>query len=294
MRIIKHNTFNEPANLESEPVPAWGPRVLTVTSGKGGAGKTNLSVNLAIALARLQQRVIIFDADLGMANVDVLLGITPRFSLYDYLYKGIPVEEILMSGPGGVRIISGGSGFLELASLTPLQHSRLLEGLNKINGLADFIIVDTGAGISKEVLAFCAAADEVLVVLTPEPTSLADAYGLIKVIDRFKLQQCAYLIVNQSHNDGESQDTVNRIRALAGRYLTVELKYLGDIRYDPCVGRAVRKQLPFLHYDCAAAAGVKKIAGAVLHKTFATEHETEQQAERGLPGFINKLGRLFR
>ncbi len=290
MRIIKRNTFNEPVNVESEPVPAWGPRVLTVTSGKGGVGKTNLSVNLAIALTRLKQRVIIFDADLGMANVDVLLGITPPFNLYDYLYKGIPIEDILTPGPGGIRIISGGSGFLELACLTSQQHSKLLEGLNKINGLADFIIIDTGAGISKEVLAFCAAADEVLVVIAPEPTSLTDAYGLIKVIDRFKLQQNVYLIINQSHSEGESLDTLNRLRTLAGKYLTLKIQYLGDIRYDPCVSKAVKKQLPFLLTDCAAAAGVNKIAGAVLHKTFATE----QQAERGLPGFISKLGRLFR
>ncbi|HBX23687.1 MAG TPA: MinD/ParA family protein [Desulfotomaculum sp.] len=290
MRIIKHNTFNEPVDRDSEAVPAWGPRVLTITSGKGGVGKTNLSVNLAIALTQLKQRVIIFDADLGLANVDVLLGVTPPFNLYDHLYKGIPIEDVLTPGPGGIRIISGGSGFLELACLTSQQHSRLLEGLNKLNELADFIIIDTGAGISKEVLAFCAAADEVLVVVAPEPTSLADAYGLIKVIDRFKLHRDAYLIVNQSHSEGESLDTVNRLRVLAGKYLSVKVNYLGDIRFDPCVSQAVKKQQPFLLYNCAAAAGVKKIAHAILHKTMATEQQTEQ----GLPGFISKLGRLFR
>jgi len=290
MRIIKHNTLSKPANSDREPVPAWGPRVLTVTSGKGGVGKTNLSVNLAIALTQLKQRVIIFDADLGMANVDVLLGITPPFNLYDHLYKGIPVENVLAPGPGGIRIIAGGSGFLELACLTPQQHSRLLDGLDSLNGLADFIIIDTGAGISKEVLAFCAAADEVLVVVTPEPTSLADAYGLIKVLDKFKLQRNAYLIVNQSHSERESLDTVKRIRLLAGNYLTIKINYLGDVRFDPCVSKAVKKQQPFLIYNCAATAGARKIAHAILHKTFTTEQQTAQ----GLPGFISKLGRLFR
>jgi len=254
-------------------------------------GKTNLSVNLAIALAQLKQRVIIFDADLGLANVDVLLGVNPLFNLYDHLFKGIPVEDILTPGPIGIKVISGGSGFLELASLTSSQRSMLLNSMNSLNSLADYIIIDTGAGLSKDVLAFCAAAEEVLIVVTPEPTSLTDAYGLIKVIDRFKLHRDVYVIVNQSNGEKESRNTLKRLKALTGNYLLVRINYLGDVQYDLQVIKAVKIQQPFLLASSRspAAAGVRKIAHALLHKNYETN-----EPEPGLPGFLSKLSRLFK
>lgn len=292
MRIIKHSAVDRFTVRDSEPVPAWGPRVITVTSGKGGVGKTNLTVNLAIALARMNQRVIIFDADLGLANVDVLLGLNPRYNLYDHLYKDVPIEDTLLDAPGDIRVISGGSGFLELASLSSRQRSSLLDSISKLNNLADFIFIDTGAGISKDVLAFCAAADEVLMVVTPEPTSLADAYGLIKVLDRFKLQREVHLAVNQSRGDGESADTMYRLKTLTGKYLSIKLNYLGDIKYDPAVIRAVKNQKPFLIHnpDCTAAVEVQQMAGVILNRQFLSGMESEH----GLQGFISKLSRLFK
>ena len=296
MRIIKRSSINHDKSETSpreEHVPhARGPKVITVTSGKGGVGKTNLTVNLAIALAREGRRVIIFDADLGLANVEVLLGLAPALSLFDHLYKGVPIEDTLCGGPAGIKIIPGGSGFLELANLNSKQRSRLLAGIAKLNRLADFVLIDTGAGISKDVLAFCAAADEVFVVVTPEPTSLTDAYGLIKVLDKFKLHRDVHFIVNQSRGDSEAKDTVIRLKALAGKYLSIGVNYLGDIQYDPAVVRAVKSQMPFLVSSpgSPAATSLKKITYAVLNKDRVAEHDDEQ----GLQGFINKLGRLFK
>ncbi len=285
MRIIKRIFAPQRA------VPAWGPRIITITSGKGGVGKTNLAVNLAIALSQLEQRVIIFDADLGMANVDVLLGVAPQLTLYDHLYRNVPIEDILLPGPGGIKIIAGGSGFMELANLSNTQRAWLLENIEELNKLADFILIDTGAGISRDVLAFCAAANEVVMVITPEPTSLTDAYGLIKVLDKFKLHREIYLIVNQVHSHNESTGAVNRLKAVADKYLFIKINFLGDIVYDQSVGKAVQSLRPFiLHNPSAkASAAVKKIAYTILYK-----REPEINENRGIPGFINKLSRLFR
>lgn len=294
MRIIKRIFAKEDTNEVSCPqkeVPVWGPRIITVTSGKGGVGKTNLSVNLAIALSQLEQRVIIFDADLGMANVDVLLGLAPQLTLYDHLYRNVPIENILLPGPGGIKIIAGGSGFMELASLSNTQRSWLLKNIEKLNRLADFILIDTGAGISKDVLAFCAAANEVVMVITPEPTSLTDAYGLIKVLDKFKLHREIHLIVNQIHSQNESTSAVKRLKTVAAKYLFININFLGDIVYDQSVSRAVKSLQPFLLHNpnAKASVAVKKIAYTMLYKK-----EPEVNEARGMHGFINKLSRLFR
>ncbi|AGL01640.1 MinD/ParA family protein [Desulfoscipio gibsoniae] len=294
MRIIKRIFTKEDTKEVSSAqraVPVWGPRIITITSGKGGVGKTNLAVNLAIALLQLEQRVIIFDADLGMANVDVLLGVTPQLTLYDHLYKNVPIENILLPGPGGLKIIAGGSGFMELANLSNTQRFWLMENIDKLNKLADFILIDTGAGISKDVLAFCAAANEVVIVITPEPTSLTDAYGLIKVLDKFKLHREIHLIVNQARSHNESAGAVNRLKDVAAKYLFIKINFLGDIVYDQSVCRAVKSLQPFLLHNpnAKASAAVKKIAYTMLYKK-----EPEVIEDRGMRSFINKMTRLFR
>lgn len=296
MRIIKRETLESQSSeiilQEGQVVPAWSPRVLTITSGKGGVGKTNLTVNLAIALAQEGQRVIIFDADLGLSNVDVLLGVTPPISLHDHLYRGIPIEDVLFPGPAGVKIVSGGSGFLELAHLNSAQRNRLVKSIARLNDMADYVLVDTGAGINKDVLAFCAAADEVIVVVTPEPTSLTDAYGLIKVIDKFKLKQDVHIAVNQSRGDEETTNVVFSLKTLAAKYLNTRLNYIGEVIYDPAVSKAVKNQKPFVvsSPDCPATKSVRKIAYAILNKNW----EDEKTQERGLRGFITKLSKLFK
>ncbi|WP_027363313.1 MinD/ParA family protein [Desulfotruncus alcoholivorax] len=293
MRIFKRNTFKQFGDPPFEaPTPSAGPgaRIIAVTSGKGGVGKTNISVNLAIALAQLGQRVIVFDADLGLANVEILLGIAPAVTLYDHIFNNRAMEKILFPGPGGIKIIPGGSGFLELANLTAEQHSRLVNGLEQLDRMADFVIIDTGAGIAKEVLAFCASADDVLVVVTPEPTSLTDAYGLIKVLDKFNLHRDVYFVVNQSNNESETSDTAYRLKTVVDKYLNIKANYLGDIVYDKFVIKSVKNQKPFILANpySPASEAVKKIALSLLNR------ELPAAEERGLRGFISKLSRLFR
>lgn len=293
MRIINRNNLKKKRSEIVSPhdlIPAQGPRVITITSGKGGVGKTNLAVNLSIALAREGQRVILFDADLGMANVEVLLGIVPTLTLYDHLFKDVPILDILLPGPGGIKVISGGTGFLELANISAKQRAKLLKDIEILNSQADFVLIDTGAGISKEVLAFCAAADEVYIVITPEPTSLTDSYGLIKVLDRFKLHKEVGLVLNQSRSNSESSDAVHRLINLADKYLTIRINHLGSIPWDQSVIRAVKSQKPFYlaKPQSNAALVVKKIAAVMINKGGQVE------VEGGLRGFVNKLARLFK
>ena len=293
MRIFKRNIqkdledqiFRSPASNEGP-----GARILAITSGKGGVGKTNLSVNLAIALTQLGQRVIIFDADLGLANVEILLGIAPKLTLHDYIFGNKDIEDILFPGPGGIKIIPGGSGFLELANLSSQQHVRLINGIEKLDRMADFVIIDTGAGISKEVLAFCASADEVIAVVTPEPTSLTDAYVLIKVLDQFNLHRDIYFVVNQSNNESETTDTALRLKIVVDKYLNIKANYLGDIVFDKFVIQSVKNQKPFIVANpySPASEAVKKIALSLLNRELSVTEES------GLQGFINKMGRLFR
>lgn len=159
-------------------------RVITVTSGKGGVGKTSLSVNLAIQLGRLGKRVIVFDADFGLANIEIMLGIRPKYNLADLMYRGKSIEDIITYGPENIGFISGGSGINELANLTRDQVFSMIHRLGELDRIADVIIVDTGAGISDTVLEFVAASEEVLLVATPEPTSITDAYALLKTLNK--------------------------------------------------------------------------------------------------------------
>jgi len=294
MRIIKRSyvsDFKEARTFPEDIKPAFKTRVITITSGKGGVGKTNIAVNLAISLAQEGSRVILFDADLGLANVDVLLGVTPPLTLYDYLYREVSIEDVLYPGPDGVKIISGGSGILELAQLTISARSKIIKNLSKLEQLADLVLIDTGAGISKDVLAFCAAADEVYVVITPEPTSLTDAYALIKVLDRFSLHREVYFFVNQSRSDLETKDTINRLEAIVNKYLKIKVKFMGDIPYDQSILKAVRNQRPFVLAmpNSRASREMKKIAYSVLKK-----ERKNNEGESGLQGFISKLSKLFR
>lgn len=261
-------------------------RVVAVTSGKGGVGKSNLVVNLALALAGMGQRVIIFDADLGMANAEVILGLAPRYSIYDYLYNNKDLEQIITDGPGQIKIISGGSGFLELANLTNQQTKKLQDSFARLENEADFVLVDTGAGISKNVLGFLAAADEVVVVVTPEPTSFTDAYGLIKVLSKYKVHNKIMVVVNRAENILEAIRTFNRMEFAVNRFLSSSLLFLGTVYEDKRVVQAVKRQIPFymLQPNSRASHCVMSIAKKLL---------AEGKEVQGINGFIGKLLRLF-
>ncbi|AQS59807.1 ATPase [Desulforamulus ferrireducens] len=264
-----------------------GARVIAITSGKGGVGKSNLVVNVAVELVRRGHRVAIFDADLGMANAEVILGLVPRYTLYDYLFNNKEIKDILEVSPQGVYLISGGSGSVELANLDLSARKRLNDGLQELDRLFDFVLVDTGAGISKTVLGFVAAAEEVLVVLTPEPTSLTDAYGLIKVLSKYHVHDQIMVVVNRAGNEKEARKTYQTMETTAKRFLQVQLTYLGFIPDDNTVVQAVKRQQPFILMapGSVASQGVIRIVNKLLLG--------QEEEPRGIHSFFGKLMRLF-
>jgi len=256
--------------VKSENVP-YGPRAIAVASGKGGVGKTSLSVNLALCLAKKGVKVTLFDADLGLANAEVMLGLVPPYSLYEVLYGDKTVEEVTVQGPLGINIISGGSGFLEMANLDHNRRQRLLTMLNQFSGREDIILIDTGAGINKNVLGFVGAAGEVIIVVTPDPTSLTDAYALIKVLANFKVHSEVCLVVNRASDKREAERTLSRIQAVTGRFLEIKINSLGWIPEDRLVAQAIKRQQPFFltSPDSPASRSLDVIADLLLEGKYS-------------------------
>jgi flagellar biosynthesis protein FlhG len=265
-----------------------GPRVVAVTSGKGGVGKTSLAVNLGLTLARRGQRVLLFDADLGLANIEVMLGITPPYTLYEFLYGNKTIEEVIYAGPGGLQVVSGGSGVNELAHLDSTQRRRILELLPFLRARTDFVLVDTGAGISKNVLGFVSAAEEILLVITPEPTSLTDAYSLLKVLAKFKVHSEARLVVNRARDEQEACRAAQKLQVVCGRFLDFNLGFLGAILEDGVVGQGVKEQQPFVlsKPSSTAAGNLIRIADGLI--------EGRDRSPQAADMFIDRLLRLFR
>lgn len=260
-------------------------RVIAVTSGKGGVGKTHVVVNLAILLARWGKSVIILDCDFGTANVDVMLGMHPRYSLQHVLSRQRRLDEVMVTGPAGIRVIPGGSGLHELANLSDGRREELLSLFSTLDGQADVLLLDTGAGISANVLRFVVAAGEAIVVTTPEPTAVTDAYALIKVASQqvnpgggtaetLKLR----LLVNQALDESEARETSSNIATVARRFLNVDVEPFGIIPADPLVGRAVRGQVPVVEAFPKAPASLAfaRVARALLADAPAGRSEEAQ------------------
>ena len=222
-------------------------KVLSITSGKGGVGKTNVVANLAYSLRKKNQKVLVFDADIGLGNVDILLGLAPKFNLQHVLKGQKKIEEIIVEGPGGVNILPATSGVQELTNLSKDARLVLVEELNRINDQYDYLIFDTGAGISSNVTYFCCAAHEILLIVSTEPTSLTDAYALIKLLNQNHGQKKFRLIVNIVKSDREAKEIYKHLMAVTDRFLdSVSINYLGFIFSDPNVPKSVRQQKPFL------------------------------------------------
>ena len=222
------------------------PRVIVVTSGKGGVGKTNVVANLAIALAQMGRRVTIFDADLSLANVDVLLGLNPQYHLGHVLAGSRELAEVVMEGPSGIQLLPGSSGLEELAELTAAQRAILAGGLRDFEVSNDFILIDTPAGIGSGVTGLLRAADEAVIVTTPEPTAVIDAYATIKVVARHAPGKRTHILINEVQNARDAQQVFNQLAGVAHRFLDHELTYLGLIVGDEAVPRAVKQQEPFI------------------------------------------------
>lgn len=241
--------------------------VIAITSGKGGVGKTNFTVNLALALQEAGKNTLIFDADLGMANIDVVLGVVPSYTLAHVIKRQKRLQEIILTGPKGVKVLPGSSGSIELSSLSEQQIQNLISQWRNLEGKFDFILIDTGAGIHQDVLNFLKAADDIIVLLTPEPPSITDSYGLIKVLSQQKLQSSLYLVINQATSKEEGQRIFRRVANVIQEFLGLQIELLGSIPYDEKVSAAVKSQRPFfLEYpNSAAAKGMSKIIQKLLN-----------------------------
>ena len=223
-------------------------RVISVTSGKGGVGKSNTSVNIALQFQRQGKRVIIFDADFGLANIEVMFGIIPKYNLGDLMFKGKELKEIITPGPEGVGFISGGSGIAKLVNLDKEQIKRLVGKLSELDELADVIIIDTGAGISSSVMEFLVASPETILVTTPEPASITDSYALLKALsmnEDYSPEKCKVkLIANRVGKKEEGENLYEKLSAVSSRFLNIELEYLGAIPFDNNITKAVMTQEP--------------------------------------------------
>jgi flagellar biosynthesis protein FlhG len=233
-----------------------GSRVVAITSGKGGVGKSQLTLNLALALAQRGQRVVVLDADLGLANINILMGYEPSYTLWDVVQGEATLMDVLQKGPMGIRIIPGASGISALARLKPVEISGIIEGFQQIEGECDWLLVDTGAGIAANVLAFVLAADEAFVVTNPEPPALADAYGLIKAVWEMQGHVSMKIVMNRSASVLSGQEMAMRIVMLANKVLAQKVEFLGAVREDVHAKRAVSRQEPLLMVYPASPAAV--------------------------------------
>ncbi len=217
-------------------------QVVAVTGGKGGVGKTNVSINLSLALADLGRRVALLDADLGLANIDVLLGLTPKNNLADVIRGDCPLSDIILNGPGGVGVIPASSGTQSMVSLSSQEHAGLIHAFSDIGNQLDVLIIDTAAGISDTVVSFVRAAQEVLLVVCDEPSSITDAYALIKLLNRDYNMFRFRVLANMTRSVQEGQKLFNKLTQVTDRFLDVTLQYVGHIPFDESVRKAVQKQ----------------------------------------------------
>lgn len=267
-------------------------RTIAILSGKGGVGKTSLSVNLANAMRLDEQKVALLDADLGMANVDLLCGIVPQYTLFNLIRGDKNMEEVIITTENGLTVIPGGTGVKELADIDEIQLSAFINSLSALEEKADFLIVDTGAGIHKGVIAFAAAADTTIVVTTPEPTSIRDAYGVLKALNvPFFGCNDVRLVVNMVTDENEGIGVANRMQMAAKQFLGSSISYLGYILRDEKVEKAVRMRKSFIEEfpDCAASKCVKALSARLLGK-IGVQPPTAV-ASRGLKSFFLRFVR---
>ena len=263
-------TFPSSVGSAAAPAPVpRGARITAITSGKGGVGKTFLAANLAAALARRGERVLVLDADLGLANLDVVLNLYSRLTLHDVFTGRTPLEDAILPAPGGFSVLLAGSGLIEYSRMTPEVRDKLLDVVARVRPRFDRVLLDTGAGISDVVLFTVSLADEVLVIATPEPTSLADAYATVKVLASTQAARPMKLLVNQIQRIGEGRAVRAQLQQVVDRFVNstvaapVKLDLVGEVPQDAAVREAVQRRQLLLETipGCAAALGVSAAAG---------------------------------
>jgi flagellar biosynthesis protein FlhG len=259
-------------------------RVITVTSGKGGVGKTNLTVALAVAFARLGKKVLILDADLGLSNVDVILGASAPGNLFQVIHNGLSLNDVVADGPLGIKFISGGSGIYDLSNLSDSQIQYFLHQVGQFDNWADIILIDTGAGLNRMVLNFVLAADEVVVVTTPEPTAVADAYAVVKAYASQGGHSPIRLIVNRVRELAEGEGVLNKLSKVSQRFLGLSISHLGFIFEDRMVQKSVTSQVPLMiaYPDSVAARCIDRIAHSLIFGE-------DLPVPRGIRGLFQRL-----
>lgn len=274
------------AGKQSRPLA----RVITVTSGKGGVGKSNTSINLAIQFRKMGKKVIILDADFGLANIEIMFGTVPKHNLCDLIYQGKNITDIITWGPMEVGFISGGSGIAGMSNLNRDYLAYIIQNLVQLDAIADIIIVDTGAGISDAVLEFLVASGEILLITTPEPTSITDSYSLLKALYRHpRFDENATkvkMIANRVAKESEGEVLFDKLNAVVERYLKIPMIYLGSIPEDIQLSRAVMQQVPVSLQNPSAksTAAYERLANTLLGVV-----ETERQPKRGMAAFFSHI-----
>lgn len=262
-------------------------KIITVASGKGGVGKSNFTANLALSLKSYGKEALILDADFGLSNIEILLGDRAPYNLSHLLSKEVSLEQIITKSQYDISFISGGSGVKEMLFLSAEQLSDIANELEKLSELTDVLLIDTGAGINDTVLKFSAMADEVYIIITPEPTSITDGYALIKtLIKDFELQPTIKVIINKAYSKEEAMGVFQKIRYAVSEFLKVDIGYGGFVPYDETLLQAVRSQKPLVIYDkkCKAGIAYKEIAKALIPK----EHRTEEA------NWIDRFKKIFK
>ena len=274
------------AGKQSRPLA----RVITVTSGKGGVGKSNTAINLAIHFKKMGKRVIILDADFGLANIEIMFGAVPKHNLCDLIYQGKNIKEVITWGPGDVGFISGGSGIAGMSNLGPDYLNYIIQNLSELDAIADIIIVDTGAGIADSVLEFLVASGEILLITTPEPTSITDSYSLLKALSRhprFRAENTQVkMIANRVERGEDGQILYKKLNSVVQRFLKLPMSYLGSVPQDTMLTRAVMQQNPVSLQSPTAksALAYEQIAARLLDRD-----ENSVNKNRGMAAFFSHI-----
>lgn len=276
--------------IKANSIPRPVARVITVTSGKGGVGKSNTAINLAIQFRKMGQRVIILDADFGLANIEIMFGTVPKHNFCDLIYQGKNIKEIITWGPMEIGFISGGSGIAGLSNLSREYLTYIIQSLAELDAIADIVIVDTGAGISDAVLEFLVASGEILVVTTPEPTSITDSYSLLKALKRHprfseKASQVK-VIANKVDSQNEGQALFNKLNAVVSRYLKLPITYLGAVPQDNQLSKAVMQQMPV---SIQAPTAKSALAYEAIAAKLMNRELNKNMVKRGMAAFFSHI-----
>ncbi|NLN41706.1 MAG: MinD/ParA family protein [Clostridiales bacterium] len=266
-------------------------RVITITSGKGGVGKTSFTINLAISLAKMGYRIVIIDGDFGLANVDLMLGISSRYGLREIITGQMSLKEVMVEGPYGIRFISGGSGIKELVNLGSKELDVFLSKIDELNQIADIVLIDTGAGATDNIVKMVLAADEVLLIVTPEPTAITDAYALTKIISTTRRDLVLRLIINKAETVYEAQEILDKFTRAAERFLKIKINSLGYILEDNHIPKSIKEQVPCaLSYPrCQASRQIRIVARRLIN-----EDSKDIGYNAGMTSYIRKFLSLFK